>query len=141
VFSPSPSDVITPGEQPPLGPATTNEVVLGPAFQGGRTFDFGSISVGATSEQVAITLKAHGAVGVGEPTTVTEITIVGDDPADFRIDETDCLPDVQLAPQDTCQVGLSFTPTSAGSRVAVLQIGHNAGLPVQVRLTGIGVGQ
>jgi hypothetical protein len=130
--------VITSGEEPPLGPATTNEIELGPAFQGGKTFDFGSVSVGATSQQVVITLKAHGAVGVAEPTTVSEITITGDDPADFRIDETDCLPDVELAPQDTCHVSLSFSPMSAGVRAAVLQINHSAGLPVQVRLTGMG---
>jgi hypothetical protein len=91
--------------------------------------DFGGQNVTTTSSEQAITLTNNGTV----PLSVSGAHSSGD----FSVTSNTCTAPILSA--GTCQVGIKFTPSSAGAAVGSLQITDNAaGSPQSVPLLGKG---
>ena len=91
---------------------------------------FGPQALGATSPPQIVTLTNAGTATL----TLSSIGIVGANSSDFAETNT-CGP--TLAPNENCQVSVTFTPTAAGTRSASVSITDNApGSPQTVALTG-----
>ncbi len=94
---------------------------------------FPARAVGTTSPAKKITVKNN------LPTTLTisGITFTGTNPGDFGQSVNTCGP--TLAAGASCTVGITFTPTAKGSRVAVLDVSDSASTsPQTVSLSGKG---
>ncbi len=98
---------------------------------------FGSTQVG-TPVQKQLTLTNLG--NTGDPSiTITGTTIGGANANQFTDSFNDATP-VVLAPGQSTTFNVNFNPTSAGTKTASLQIGHNgAGNPLNIDLSGTGV--
>ena len=91
---------------------------------------FGPQAIGTTSSPQIATLTNTGIATL----TLSSIGIVGANASDFAETNT-CGP--TLAPNDNCQVSVTFTPTVAGTRSAAVSITDNASdSPQTVALTG-----
>ena len=91
---------------------------------------FGQQTIGTTSPAQIVMLTNTGTATL----TLSSISITGANASDFAETNT-CGP--TLAPNDNCQVSVTFTPTAAGSRTAALSITDNApGSPQTVGLMG-----
>ncbi len=91
---------------------------------------FAPQAIGTTSSPQIATLTNTGIATL----TLSSIGIVGTNASDFAETNT-CGP--TLAPNDNCQVSVTFTPTAAGSRSAAVSITDNASdSPQTVGLTG-----
>lgn len=139
---PPPGEPSGTSEEPQPPPSTSNEVIVGPAFSPGPKppVDFGSVVLGTSSDQVVITVKnGGGAIDGDQAVIVTAININGENPQDFGVERTDCLPNVELARGETCKLGLVFSPISVGKREASLQIMVSGGFGNGVGLLGLGL--
>ena len=93
---------------------------------------FAQQTIGTTSPAQVVMLTNTGTATL----TLSSIGITGANASDFAETNT-CGPTV--APNDNCQVSVSFTPTAAGNRSAVLSITDNApGSPQTASLTAMG---
>jgi hypothetical protein len=110
-------------------------VGVGPAFTDPRILDFGSVPLDSESDVLLVTVRNV----QQEDLVVTAVDIVGEHPQDFAR-ETGCLPNVDLAADETCEIELIFSPTEVGERVAVLQISVTGGSGRQIRLVGSSAG-
>jgi hypothetical protein len=91
---------------------------------------FGQQAIGTTSSPQIATLSNTGMVTL----TISNIGITGADASDFAETNT-CGP--ILAPNENCQISVTFTPTASGSRSAAVSITDNApGSPQSVGLIG-----
>lgn len=99
--------------------------------------DFGELLVAATSPPQVVTVTNVGIPALSVPTfTVTSVTMTGANPGDFSVVASTCN-GTTLAPQATCTVTVTFTPTAPGARTAVLQFADTApGAPHLVALQG-----
>jgi hypothetical protein len=95
-------------------------------------FDFGSVRVLTNSNPKSLTLTAgSGCV------TISSITITGDNPGDFVVDQSP----LKLNPGAKHLIGLYFSPTGRGPRRATLTFYSDAqDSPQTIPLTGIGIG-
>jgi Ca2+-binding RTX toxin-like protein len=117
------------GEAPPPPPPTPTPI----ATVTPTSLPFGSQTVNTTSAAVSVTVTN---TGTGE-LTVDGATLSGTDAAMFGR-SNGCTG--ALAPNTSCTVDVTFTPTSTGGKTASLSIAHNAaGSPSTVALTGSGV--
>lgn len=92
---------------------------------------FGPQAIGTTSSPQMVTLTNTGMVTL----TISSIGITGANASDFAQTNT-CGP--TLAPNDNCQVSVTFTPAAAGSRSAAVSITDDApGSPQTVGLVGM----
>jgi FlaG/FlaF family flagellin (archaellin) len=97
------------------------------------SLSFGDQGLGATSAAKAVTVKN---TGTGQ-LTFSNIAITGTDSGDFAKTST-CTG--SIAPGGSCAVNVTFTPTAAGARSAVLTLADDAQNGGQtVSLTGTGV--
>jgi hypothetical protein len=72
-----------------------------------------------------------------EPVSISGFAVTGTNAGDFTIWSDQCPP--TLAVGQTCNIGLTFTPTGGNERTATVQITDNAtGSPQAVALSGIG---
>jgi uncharacterized repeat protein (TIGR01451 family) len=100
----------------------------------GGSLAFGNLFVGRTSPVQSITVTNCGTAAL----VVGSATITGVNAGDFAIASSSCS---SVSPGGNCTIGVTFTPTAAGARNAVLAINDNApGSPHSVLLSGTGVG-
>ncbi len=96
------------------------------------TIDFGTVNTGSTSPAQAVTIQNQGDVSL----SISSIALSGADAARFAISSNNCGSSVSAG--GSCTVQLTFTPTAAGSRSALLVITSNDSdeSTVNVALTG-----
>jgi hypothetical protein len=117
VFLPSPSTIVT------LSAASVN---------------FGNPNVGTSSPAVPITLSNISAASTigGGLLSISQIAIQGANAGDFSLTDNCISP---VSPQTNCAINVTFTPTAAGQRSAVLSITDDGGAsPQTVLLSGTG---
>jgi hypothetical protein len=70
--------------------------------------------------------------------SIAGLTFDGADPGDFRVTSDSC--PANVAPGESCQIGVSFTPQAQGARSATLRIATTdyASSPLDVPLSGTG---
>jgi hypothetical protein len=96
--------------------------------------DFGSVTLGQSSNSKLVTLTNTGGQALG----LTSIKVAGANPADFVATPNCSLPTV-LSSNATCAVSVVFSPTAAGMRQASLAAADNApGSPQSIPLSGTG---
>jgi hypothetical protein len=95
--------------------------------------DLGSVVVGRTSAEFLFDVHNIALV----PTSVTRVDLAGAHPGDFAISSTSCLQRA-LNPRASCSVGVTFTPTAAGRRSALVQVVTPAGQYTSVVAAGDG---
>jgi len=96
---------------------------------------FGNQNDGTTSAPQTITVTNTG----NENLTVTNVSITGANNNDFG--ETNTCTTASVAPQSTCTINVTFTPSISGNETASVSITDNApASPQLVSLTGFGVG-
>jgi hypothetical protein len=96
--------------------------------------DFGSQPRGIASPAQLVSLTNNGAADL----TINEITVAGQNAADF--DETNNCPLIPatLAPRAFCEIRVVLRPSAVGERIATLSIADNAsGSPQTVALKGV----
>jgi len=99
------------------------------------TLPFGSVTVGTTSGSEAVKVSNTG----NAPLNITSISIVGTDASDFALATGTDACGSTLAAGANCYIDVTFTPGSAGSFTATLQVTDNAaGSPQTAALTGTG---
>ena len=99
------------------------------------TVPFGSLTAGTTSAPMAVTLSNTGNAALN----ITGITLAGANPTDFAISTGSNACATTLAANATCSIYITFTPASAASFTATLQVSDNAtGSPQTSALTGTG---
>jgi len=97
------------------------------------SLNFGIQTLGMTSSPQGTTLTNSSQV----PLIITSIQIIGANIGDFA--ENNNCPS-SLAPQNSCQVTVTFTPTATGPRTAAVRVVDNVlGSPQTVPLSGVGV--
>jgi hypothetical protein len=108
--------------------------VLGSVGLSATVLTFGSQAVGTTSTPAqTVTLTNGGSSAL----TITSIQITGANPGDFAMPTNTCVS--PLAVNGTCTVGLTFSPTTSGSRAATLTITDSASnSPQTLSMTGTG---
>jgi hypothetical protein len=113
---------------------TLNQVVQGAiASLSPGSLNFGNQTAGITSSPQNVTLTNNGNINL----TISLIQISGTNSGDFN--QTNNCPS-SLTPNNSCQIGVTFTPTTTGTRNAAVSVTDNApGSPQSVSLTGVGV--
>ena len=97
------------------------------------SLNFGNQTVGITSSPQNVRLTNNGNINL----TISLIQITGTNSGDFN--QTNNCPS-SLTPNNSCQIGVTFTPTTTGTRNAAVSVTDNApGSPQSVSLTGVGV--
>lgn len=96
---------------------------------------FGKVAVGVPAEKV-LTLTNKGITDLN----IGAITIAGDHPGDFSALAADTCSGSTLITDGTCTVTVTFTPSAAGKRKAILQVPSNdpKRSPLIVNLKGTG---
>ena len=100
---------------------------------------FPNTTVGATSAEKTVTISNSGTA----PLVVSAVTVGGPNAGDFTPNDN-CFgttpTSITLPPGGSCDATVSFTPTAAGSRKALLQVTDDApGSPHSVPLSGSGI--
>jgi len=97
------------------------------------SLNFGNQTVGITSSPQNVTLTNNGNINL----TISLIQITGTNSGDFN--QTNNCPS-SLRPNNSCKIGVTFTPTTTGTRNAAVSVTDNApGSPQSASLTGVGV--
>lgn len=100
-----------------------------------NSIDFGNQVLATTSGTQTVTVTSNG----NDSLNLTGASLGGANAADFTILSDTCT-GASLAPLASCAIGLRFTPSALGPRVASLSIASNdAASPAVVALTGNGV--
>ncbi|GHO50225.1 N,N-dimethylformamidase beta subunit family domain-containing protein [Ktedonospora formicarum] len=100
------------------------------------SLDFGTQNLNLASGSKALTLSNNGTAFL----TISSIGISGTNAGDFSQGNNCPTGSSSLAPNASCTINVTFTPTSLGSRSATLTINDNAnGSPHTVSLSGTGV--
>ena len=82
----------------------------------------GSVVVGQSSAEFLFDVENISLL----PTAVADIRVVGPHPGDFLVTSNSCAGRA-LNPRSTCSVGVTFTPTAAGQRSAVIELATPTG--------------
>jgi hypothetical protein len=94
---------------------------------------FGPQTINTTSSPQTVTLTNTG----GATLTLSSVGITGANTTDFAVEKNTC--GATLAPNDSCQISVTFTPTAVGSLSAAMSITDDApGSPQTVGLAGTG---
>jgi len=96
--------------------------------------NFGTVMVSGTSASQTFTVANSG----GESTGALATNLTGVNPADFVITSDTCTA-TTLAPAATCTVDIEFSPTSAGSKTASLDVTGTPGGIATADLGGTGI--
>jgi hypothetical protein len=96
------------------------------------SLNFGTVSVGRSSSPETITFTNTDTVAL----RIGGVSVTGTDPGDFSESNT-C--GTSVAPNGTCSINVTFTPTATGTRSASISIQDaGGGSPQTVALTGTG---
>ena len=107
-----------------MGTAVVPTLSVNPA-----TLDFGSEAVSVTSSAKTITLANSSSVAIA----IASVTASGPFAANSQCGTS-------LAPQSTCSIAVTFTPSATGTQTGSIVIADNAsGSPQSIALTGSGV--
>ncbi len=102
------------------------------------TWDFGNQGVTSSSATQVFTLTNTGSAVLN----INAISLVGDNAADFAFDPgtTTCpLDGGSVAVGDSCAIGVAFTPSDTGARIAKINVDDDAaGSPQTIPLAGTG---
>jgi len=79
--------------------------------------DLGSVDVGQSSAEFQFDVENISLIS----SSVAEVRVTGAHPDDFAITSNSC-PGGPLNPRATCSIGVTFTPTDAGRRTALIEI-------------------
>jgi len=79
--------------------------------------DLGSVDVGQSSAEFQFDVENISLIS----SSVAEVRVTGAHPGDFAITSNSC-PGGPLNPRATCSIGVTFTPTDAGRRTALIEI-------------------
>jgi hypothetical protein len=97
--------------------------------------NFGNVNDGTTSAPMTITVTNTGNSNL----TVTSVGISGANASDFK--ETNTCTTGSVAPQATCAINVTFTPSISGTENATVTVTDNApNSPESTTLTGVGEG-
>ncbi len=88
------------------------------------------VPVGSDSETRSVSLSNAGSADLD----VSALSVVGDDAADFTLFASDCVG--SLAPDESCEARVRFSPQAEGDRKAVLTAETNASNSPTVKLSG-----
>ena len=111
-----------------LGIASTASATVSPSSLG-----WGSVSLGSSGGSKSATLTNGGSVSIA----ISSVAISGNNATDFTISSKTC--GSSLAAHATCTVTIGFTPLSAGTRTATLNLIDSASTsPQKVALSGTG---
>jgi 6-phosphogluconolactonase (cycloisomerase 2 family) len=111
------------------GLTPTSAVTLMPG-----SLNFPLTTQGSSSPSQNITLTSSG----NAPVNISSITVAGANPGDF-LETNTCQMPTTLNPGSSCSVSVTFAPTAAGTRQAMLLVTDNApGSPQSAALTGTG---
>jgi hypothetical protein len=98
------------------------------------SLDFGTQTLGSASALHTVTVTNNGTANL----TISTATLGGTNAADFAI-STDTCSGATVHANNTCSVGLTFTPAAAGPRTASLTFADDAaGSPQAITLSGAG---
>jgi len=119
----------------------TGQVPVGTASLSASSLTFAAQNVGTTSAAQSVTLTNTGTGNL--VLAATPETLTGANPGDYAIASgTSCTAGLSIAPNGTCVVNVTFTPTGSGTRTANLLLtdnsGGTAGTTQTVTLTGTG---
>lgn len=99
------------------------------------SLEFGDQQIGSQSAPLRVAVVSAG----DGPLKIESVDILGGAGA-FTVSENTCQAGDSLAPRAKCEIALRFTPASAGSVAAVLNIAHSApDSPSKVPVNGSGV--
>ena len=127
---------VTPGVLQSTLKGSTNAIVF--KFSAGdmawpMSLNFGAVTLGSTSGQMTTTFT-NSDTG---PLTLTSQTLVGAAATDYSIVNNTC--GTTLARGASCAITLNFTPSTTGTRSAILTLSDSAAnSPQNVSLTGVG---
>ncbi len=111
-------------------------VATGVASPSPTSLDFGSQTVNTTGAGQPVTVTNPGNAALA----VSDVTIGGDSPGDFSKTADTCTGRSVAAQGGTCSVSVTFAPTAAGSRAAILTFSDSAqDSPQRVPLSGQGL--
>jgi hypothetical protein len=97
--------------------------------------NFGNVNDGTTSAPMTITVTNTGNSNL----TVTSVGISGANAGDFK--QTNTCTSGSVAPQATCAINVTFTPSISGTENAIVTVTDNApNSPETTTLTGVGEG-
>ncbi|MEM1333251.1 MAG: choice-of-anchor D domain-containing protein, partial [Actinomycetota bacterium] len=96
--------------------------------------DLGVVTVGESSVELRFDIENTAPI---VPTSLSQFEIAGAHAADFEFTSNDCL-DRPLNPRATCSVGITFRPTDAGRRTALVTIGTPSGQYTTMVIAGDG---
>lgn len=99
-----------------------------------EAMEFGERQLNATSDPQALTIRNTG----NSPVPIDRMVLRGD--RDFRVDQDSCTPTLTLAPTETCEITVIFTPNSLGSRSATMELQLDGKTQV-IPLTGAGTAE
>ena len=134
----SPQSVLLTGILQPFSSSTTPASPLS-ASPGVLTFE--NVFVPARDMGMAtLTIENAQPFDTGSIVTIPSVTIVGPQAANFRVVRDGCSTQSYIAPQATCTVGLTFTPTGTGPFAAAVEVQTVGYLPLYVILQGSGIG-
>jgi hypothetical protein len=85
------------------------------------SLNFGTVKVGHSSTQ-SVTLSNPGTTALN----ITNVSVTGPNAPDFAKNSTGC--PGSLAPNTSCTISVTFTPSAKGSRSAYLSLSDNAAL-------------
>ncbi len=123
------ANVLTPVSTPVVSVELPNGT---PLADGADTVDFGSVPLGNTGSPITLSVRN---TGTGDLTGLTA-SVSGDYEEDF---DPGNFADTVLAPGESIDLEVFFTPDAAGPRAAVLHISSNdSSSPFDVMLTGSG---
>jgi hypothetical protein len=96
--------------------------------------DFPDVAAGTSTAPISITVTDSG----GAPLHISSVTLTGTNPTDFVVASNTCT--AAIAVNATCTVGVTFTPTGTGERLANLQFTDDASSSPQIlALSGNGL--
>ncbi len=99
-----------------------------------EAMEFGERQLNAASDPQTLTINNTG----NSPVPIDRMVLRGD--RDFRVDQDSCTPILMLAPDETCEITVIFTPNSLGSRSATMELQLDGKTHV-IPLTGAGTAE
>jgi hypothetical protein len=93
--------------------------------------DFGTVLVSQAATERIFTIAN---IGLQGELTIEEISVSGLNPSQFRLSNNNAIPMV-LGAEESISIGITFSPTSAGNKSAILTIRQSlSNTPVQIAL-------
>ncbi len=98
------------------------------------TFDFGQVAVNASSAAQVFTLSNTGS----DTILISAVNLAGANASEFSLNFSALY---EILPGASANVSVTFSPTSAGTKTALLQVGHSATnpSPLEITLSGFSV--